>query len=106
MTKKTLSAALAVAVLAAAPTVASAAMSIVPAAYTEGVVSAIDVNAHTITVGGKSYALSALVTIPGSVTTGSEVDIAYVTENGKATVISLTPVRELTQRRILPFAIE
>lgn len=99
MNKKIIAGVLAASVLTSfvAPVASAATLSVVPAAYADGFITAINITAHTITVGGQTYALGAGVTLRGDVTTGSEVNLAYVMRNGQATVIAVTPVNELVE---------
>ncbi len=92
-TKNILGAALvaAVATAAVAPIANAAALQVTPAAYAEGTVTAIDAKANTITIGAQTYTLRT-GTDNLDFTAGSNVDVAYVVQNGKRVILAVTPV--------------
>ncbi|MSP20782.1 MAG: hypothetical protein EXQ93_04520 [Alphaproteobacteria bacterium] len=65
------------------------AITVVPAAYAIGVVTAVDAARGTVTVDGIAYA--ATPTLLNDVTTGSQIDVAYLTVGGKLTAIAIEP---------------
>ncbi len=65
------------------------AITVVPAAYVTGVVTAIDVAKGTISVDGVAY--NATPGMLNDVTTGSQIDVAYLMTNGKLTAIAIEP---------------
>lgn len=91
-TKNILGAALVAAVTTAAiaPIATAATLQVVPAAYAEGTVTAIDTKANTIVVAGQTYTFGAAAHLT-DVTTGSNVDVAYVMQNGKRVILAVTP---------------
>lgn len=93
--KKILVGALAAAMIvgAIAPIASAATINVTPAAFADGFVTAIDAKAGTLTIGQVTYTLRTPADLV-NVQTGSEVDIAYVMENGRRIAIAVTPVAE------------
>jgi hypothetical protein len=79
---------------AVAPIASAATLTVVPAAYADGFVTAVDAKAGTITVGQVTYTMRTPAELL-DVTVGSEVDIAYVTQNGRRTAIAVTPIEDV-----------
>lgn len=63
------------------------ALTVVPAAYVTGIVTAIDTAKGTISVDGVAY--NATAGMLNDVTTGSQVDVTYLVTNGKLTALAL-----------------
>lgn len=78
---------------AIAPVASAATINVTPAAFADGVVTAIDAKAGTLTVGQVTYTLRTTADLV-DVQTGGEVDIAYIMENGRRVAIAVTPVAE------------
>lgn len=90
----------AVAATAVAPIASAATINVVPAAYAEGLVTAVDAEANTITVNNQTYTLRSPLDGFDGVTAGSEVNIAYVVQNGKRVILAITPVAEETDEAV------
>ncbi|MSP20944.1 MAG: hypothetical protein EXQ93_05375 [Alphaproteobacteria bacterium] len=73
--------------LVAGLTASLAHADVVPAEYTSGIVTNVDATDHTLGGGGQTYAVDGATL--RDVSTGSEVDIAYVTENGMRVAIGV-----------------
>ncbi len=79
---------------ALAPIASAATINVVPAAYARGFVTAVDAKASTFTVGQVTYTMRTPADLL-DVRTGSEVDIAYVMENGRHVPIAVTPIEDV-----------
>lgn len=64
------------------------AVTLVPATYASGVVTAVDAAGLTLTVEGTTYAVQGR-SLLDHITPGNEVDVALVTLNGKTTAIAV-----------------
>ena len=76
---------------AIAPIASAATINVTPAVYADGFVTAVDAKAGTFTIGQVTYTMRTPADLV-DVQTGSEVDIAYVTENGRRIAIAVTPI--------------
>ena len=79
---------------AIAPIASAVTLNVTPAAYADGFVTGVDAKAGTITIGQVTYALRTPADLI-DVQTGSEVDIAYVMENGRRIAIAVTQITDV-----------
>ena len=89
-----------VAALGLAASVAGTAIAadIQPAKYDQGVVTALNAAAGTITVGGATYQLRRAGDVDNDVTTGRQVDVTYLTEGNNKVAIAVAPLNDQRDR--------
>ncbi len=68
---------------------AAAVASAVPAQYADGVVSAVNYDGRTLTLGNNTYRVRAAGELT-EVNAGDQVDVAYITEGGQRIAIAIT----------------